>query len=453
MTVELYPIVDVERIKGGNTVFKSEEGKLLGEQIQTQLDHISTSDESTVAFGSRSIISAGGSQATRNGGGRQHLQSRSRAPPPTRITATATPQHQIVGHELTIAGQLTSGGGAAMEAVPVVLYNIDQPANKVRIAATVTDSSGNYKFILTGSVTTTHAYVVCAEGSSTYSRAQSSTLLVTYHQRRFRDTTRVALAPAARAQLVFNLNWSELLAIFLIFASEGLLFAGYRTAAVGVQALNLVLIVVVIGVLQGDRVELLEALALVSLLRVVSLSFALVPTATLYWLVAIYGVMLVPIVSVIAHRKLSRYELGLTGGNPLLRLIPFGIAIGAELGLIEHFILQNPALIPSFSLVWLIELSVVMIFVVALVEELLFRALLQPELVQRSGPIVGILITSVIFGAMQSGFANYYELLFAFGAGLVFGVAFYKTKSLPFVITIHAVNNILLFGVLPFFLH
>jgi membrane protease YdiL (CAAX protease family) len=41
-----------------------------------------------------------------------------------------------------------------------------------------------------------------------------------------------------------------------------------------------------------------------------------------------------------------------------------------------------------------------MIFVVTLVEELLFRALLQPELVQRSGPIVGILITSIIFGAM-----------------------------------------------------
>ena len=92
-----------------------------------------------------------------------------------------------------------------------------------------------------------------------------------------------------------------------------------------------------------------------------------------------------------------------------------------------------------------------MIFVVALVEELLFRALLQPEFVARTGQIVGILTTSIIFGAMQAGFANYYELLFAFGVGIVFGVAFYKTKSLPFVITMHAVNNIVLFGVLPFF--
>jgi membrane protease YdiL (CAAX protease family) len=188
----------------------------------------------------------------------------------------------------------------------------------------------------------------------------------------------------------------------------------------------------------------------VSLLRVINLSFALIPTATLYWLVVIYGVMFIPILSVVSHRKLSRHDLGFTGGRRLRYLIPFGTLIGVELALIEYQILANPALIPAFSLVWLVELSVVMIFVVTLVEELLFRALLQPELVKRSGPIVGILITSIIFGAMQSGSANYYELLFAFGVGLVFGVAFYKTKNLPFVITMHAVSNILLFGVLPF---
>jgi membrane protease YdiL (CAAX protease family) len=77
----------------------------------------------------------------------------------------------------------------------------------------------------------------------------------------------------------------------------------------------------------------------------------------------------------------------------------FGALVGVVLALIEYQILANPALIPSYSLVELVELSVVMIFVVTLVEELLFRALLQPELVQRSGPIVGILITSIIFGA------------------------------------------------------
>ena len=252
----------------------------------------------------------------------------------------------------------------------------------------------------------------------------------------------------AKAEIFLNLAWYELLSIFLILAGEGLLFAGYGLAGVIAQEVNLVLIVIAIGVLNGDRVELLEALALASVLRVVNLSFVLIPEVTLRF-VAVYGVMFIPIILVVAHRKLSRHDLGLTGGFPLAYFIPLGTLVGVELALIEHQILANPALIPSNSLVWLAELSVVMI-VIVLVEELLFRALLQPELVKRRGPLVGILITSIIFGAMQSGFANYYELLFAFGAGLVFGVAFYKTKNLPFVITMHAASNVLLFGVLPF---
>ena len=320
---------------------------------------------------------------------------------------------------------------------------MDDPKKKVLTATTSTHNSGSYQFILTDSVATTHVYSVCADDNSTYSRAQSTEMLLTY-------AARAAEAPAARARTIFNLAWYELFAIFLILAGEGLLFAGYRVAGVGVQALNLVVIVVAVGVLNGDRVELLEVLALVSLLRVVNLSFTLIPTTTLYWLVAMYGVMFIPIILVVAHRKLSRHDLGLTGGLQLTYLIPIGSLVGVALALIEYQILANPAFIPSYSLVWLVELSVVMIFVVTLVEELLFRALLQPELVQRSGPIVGILITSIIFGAMQSGYANYYELLFAFGVGLLFGVAYYKTKNLPFVITMHAVNNILLFGVLPF---
>jgi membrane protease YdiL (CAAX protease family) len=420
---------------------------LPGAEEQRQLDGISTASESALAFGDRGANVAADSGLTRSDG-RTVEQTRARVVEgPTTITATL--RHQLVGHDVTIAGHLTSGGGAHMVAVPIVLYNTDDPTNKVRVATTLTDTSGCYRFTLTDSVATGHSYIVCAESRGKYSRAQSAEVLVAYYSSLLRGAAPPRL-PGATAHVVFNLAWYELLAIFLILAGEGLLFAGHPVAGVGVQALNLVVIVVVIGVLNGERVELLEVLALVSLLRAVNLSFAFVPTVTLYWLVAIYGVMFIPIASVVVERKLSRYDLGLTGGLPLIFFIPFGILVGAVLAFVEYLILKNPALIPTFSLVWLVELSVVMIFFVTLVEELLFRALLQPELVQRSGPIIGILITSVIFGAMQPGFANYYELLFAFAVGLALGVAFYKTKNLPFVITMHAVNNILLFGVLPF---
>jgi membrane protease YdiL (CAAX protease family) len=272
---------------------------------------------------------------------------------------------------------------------------------------------------------------------------------------RLRDTTRAALAPTARVRTAFNLAWYELFSISLIFAGEGLIFTGYRVLGVGAQALNIIAVAVIVVALHGERVQLVEALALISVFRLVDVAFSLVSiihsVATLYSWVAIYGVMLIPIIAIVAHQKLNRHDLGLTGGLRLTYLIPFGALVGVGLGLIEYAILGNTPLIPNASASELIWLSIVMIFFVALVEELLFRVLLQPQLIERSGAIAGILITSVIFGVMHAGYANVYELLFTTGAGVVFGVAFYKTKNLPFVVTMHAVDDILLYGVLPFF--
>jgi uncharacterized protein len=418
--------------------------RLPGEEEQKQPDGISTSGESAPAFGDQGEnVGVERTGATHRVASRNDLQRPLReASTSTTITATATPRQQFVGHDVTIAGQLTSGC-AELVGVPVLLYNTDDPRNKVLTATATTDASGRYQFTLTESVATTHAYTVYARGRSTYSRAQSTEILVAY-------ATRAAEAPAVMARSVFNLAWYELLAIFLILVGEGLLFAGYRVAGVGVQTLNLVVIVVAIGVLNGENCKLLEALALVSLLRVVNLSFALIPPTTLYWLVIIYGVMFIPIIAVIVHEKMSRYDLGIDDVRRSVLLLPLGVVVGTGFAFVEHAILANKALIPNASVSELIQLSIVMIFFVALVEELLFRVLLQPQLIERSGAIAGILITSVIFGAMHAGFANVYELLFATGAGVVLGAAFYKTRNLALVVTIQAVNNIILFGVLGF---
>jgi hypothetical protein len=363
---------------------------------------------------------------------------------PTTITATATPRQQLVGHDVTIAGKLTSGGGADLVAVPVALYETDDAANKVLLATTTTGASGYYQFTLTESVATTHAYTVYARGRSTYSRAQSDEVLVTYAKR-------AVPAPAFRARTAFNLAWYELLSIFLILVGEGLLFAGYSVLGVGVQALNIIAVAVIVVARHGERVQLVQALALVSVFRVVNLSFAIVPTVTIYWLAIVYGVMYLPIISVIVHEKMNRRDLGIDDAVSSVLLVPLGVFIGANFGVIEYAILANNALIPNASASELIQLSIVMIFFVALVEALLFLVLLQPQLIKRSGAVAGILITSVIFGAMHAGYTNVYELLFATGAGVILGVAFYKTKNLALVVAISAVNNIVLFGVLPFF--
>jgi membrane protease YdiL (CAAX protease family) len=208
-----------------------------------------------------------------------------------------------------------------------------------------------------------------------------------------------------------------------------------------------------VAALRGERVQLVEALALVSVFRVVNLSFALISTVTIYWFATIYGVMYLPLILVVIHEKMGRRELGIDNVSRSVVLLPLGVLIGADFGVIEYALLANTPLIPNASLSELVQLSVVMIFFVAIVEVLLFFVLLQPQLIQRKGAIVGILITSVIFGAMHAGYANVYELVFATGAGIVLGLAFYETRNLAFVVAIHAVNNIVLFGMLAFLTH
>jgi membrane protease YdiL (CAAX protease family) len=258
------------------------------------------------------------------------------------------------------------------------------------------------------------------------------------------------LTSGFNAHLPLRLAWYEAVSILLILCGEALIFADYRVLGVGVQALNIIAVAVVVVALHAERVQLVEALALLSVFRVVNLSFALVPTVTIYWIATVYGVMYVPLIAVIVSEKMSRYDLGIDNVRRSVVLLPLGVVVGTGFAVIEYRILANTPLIPNASASELIQLSIVMIFFVALVEALLFLVLLQPQLIERSNAVAGILITSVIFGAMHAGFANVYELLFATAAGIVLGGAFYKTRDLALVVTILAVNNIVLFGLLGF---
>ncbi|MFW9835605.1 MAG: lysostaphin resistance A-like protein [Candidatus Thorarchaeota archaeon] len=106
-------------------------------------------------------------------------------------------------------------------------------------------------------------------------------------------------------------------------------------------------------------------------------------------------------------------------------------------------------------------------FAVAIPEEFLFRAVLQPAMLERVGRINGILASSLIFGIFHIP-ANYwmYSLVFAgwstpfLGAilmsflfqaqiGLVLGAAYEWTKSLVMPVALHALHDVI--EMLPYF--
>ena len=74
----------------------------------------------------------------------------------------------------------------------------------------------------------------------------------------------------------------------------------------------------------------------------------------------------------------------------------------------------------------------------AIAEELLFRGIVYNSFTKKYGPIIGIIISALLFGIYHM---NWLQGINAFFLGLVFGYAYYKTKSIFAPMIMHFLNN------------
>ena len=73
-----------------------------------------------------------------------------------------------------------------------------------------------------------------------------------------------------------------------------------------------------------------------------------------------------------------------------------------------------------------------------ILEEILFRGIIQGSLVRKYGPWRGVLVASAIFGVVH-GIPQ--QVVNAFFVGAVLGFVYYCSRSLIVVMVIHAINN------------
>jgi len=198
----------------------------------------------------------------------------------------------------------------------------------------------------------------------------------------------------------------------------------------------------------GEIYKTYQALMLLPLLRIVNLSMPIFFDITLYSFVFTYAPLAVPIMIAVAYQQLTHEEMGITLRRIWLYL-PLSVLIGFGLGVGEYLIIRTGYLIPNLSLLNLLKLTVVMVFFVGLVEEIIFRAVLQTRLNIIFGAWEGILLSSMLFGFMHAGYGTFYEVLYTFFVGAIIGYMFYKTRSLPLVTLVHGFVNVFLFGVIP----
>ncbi len=236
-----------------------------------------------------------------------------------------------------------------------------------------------------------------------------------------------------------------ILPISLIILAETLIFLGDMKAAMIVHALNLMLLILSSAYTDNRTAP---ALMLLPLFRLLNVAMPVFFHLTIYTYPLVYGPMFMPIGLILKGGMLTRSQAGLTAKGFLLYL-PLAMVVGFALGWGEYNVLHTGVLIPDVSLKNILILSVTMILFVGVVEEFVFRSALQTAMEARLGHIPGLLVTSVIFGFMHSVYHLPIEIVFVSLAGVVFGLLFWMTRSLPIIALAHGLTNVSLFLISP----
>lgn len=237
--------------------------------------------------------------------------------------------------------------------------------------------------------------------------------------------------------------------ILLIAFAELLMFSGMRREAIILH--TFVLIAVSIStVIQKDKYVAwaLQALMLLPLLRLINFSMPVFSDMVLYRYFYIYIPLFIPIFLIIRHQSFSPVQLGLSFKKFVLYL-PLSFVIGLLIAEAEFFIVPVVPLVPNMSFYNMVDIFLIMVFCVGLVEELVFRSLIQTRLEGLFGTTVGLIATSLLFGLMGSAYGTVSGVLFASLVGLILGYMFIKTRSLPFVALTHGLVNVFLFSLIP----
>jgi membrane protease YdiL (CAAX protease family) len=237
--------------------------------------------------------------------------------------------------------------------------------------------------------------------------------------------------------------------VICIAFAELLIFSGRTEDAVWIHIGTLVALCLSNIFIKDTEINKIhQALMLLPILRLISLAMPKFSMITLYSFIFVYGPLAIPVAILIIHQRNSLEQIGISIKNLGTYLI-LSVPLSFLLGLGEYLIIRTGYLIPDLTFVNLLKLTLIMVLFVGLVEEIIFRSIIQTRIEQALSMPEALLITSFLFGLMHSGYGTFNEILYTSFVGLVLGFAFYKTKSLPFIAILHGFVNVFLFGILP----
>lgn len=187
--------------------------------------------------------------------------------------------------------------------------------------------------------------------------------------------------------------------------------------------------------------------SLAPLIRLVSLSLPLRSIPLMYW----YLIVSIPLfAAVFALRRILQIpwgQMGLHGkGLPIQALM---VALGPPLGMLEYQILRPVPLISGNDPGEFLLAALILLLCTGLVEELIFRGVMQQVALETVGAR-GLVYISAVFAALHIGYRSLADVFFVFGVALLFSWLAWRTRSIIGVSLTHGLINIWLFLIAPF---
>lgn len=237
--------------------------------------------------------------------------------------------------------------------------------------------------------------------------------------------------------------------VIAITFAELLIFGGrLKEASIAYTLLLLALSFSIVVTKKYEIRKVYQALLLLTIFRLVNFSMPIFFDINIYSFIFIYAPLAIPAMIATIHQRVV-YEKKRDTLRKIWMYLPFSVLTGLAFAEAEYILIGTRELIPDLSLENLLILIVIMVFIVGLVEELVFRSILQTRMEEFLGPAGGIFISSLLFGVMHSSYGTPYEMAYTFLVGGFLGYLFYRTRSLPLVIMINGSINVFLFGIIP----
>ncbi len=196
--------------------------------------------------------------------------------------------------------------------------------------------------------------------------------------------------------------------------------------------------------------SILLALTLVPLIRILSLVMPLSYFPRIQWFIIIGFAVYLAFLVLMFQQRINLSEIGIK--LPSKKHIPIEISIillGAPLGVMEFYAIPQTPFVDLSSIGNIIIAILILFIATGLMEELIFRGLLQNKSIEILGVWPGIFFITLIFAALHIGNLSFIDVSLVFCIGGLYAIVVKKTKTIIGVSISHTVVNIFLFIICP----